>query len=273
MKQTILDINDIQDIIPALRSKNGEKTIKWLMRVCDLDRINGLYGRNCEKRGADFVDSILNDLGITLRIDNENILHRLPEGAFITVSNHPFGALDGVILIKMLAQQRPDFKVMVNWILNYIQAMSDNFIAVDPISNPDKRSVSMAGIREALKQVRDGHPIGFFPAGAVSKWNHKLQLCDRQWQPNIIRLIQQMKIPVIPIYFHGSNSVMFNILSLISWKLRTFLLPMEVYKKENSEMHISIGEPISWERQKEYKSVEELGSFLKAETYKMRKLK
>ena len=59
----------------------------------------------------------------------------------------------------------------------------------------------MAGIREALKQVRDGHPIGFFPAGAVSKWNHKLQLCDRQWQPNIIRLIQQMKIPVVPIYF------------------------------------------------------------------------
>ena len=115
--------------------------------------------------GAAFCNSIIDDLDITCQIDHEEKLDNLPEGAFITVSNHPFGALDGVILIKLLANRRPDYKVMVNWILNHVEAMSDNFIAVDPYSNPDRRKVSLNGIKEALLQAKNGHPLGFFPPG------------------------------------------------------------------------------------------------------------
>lgn len=271
MKRSILDISDLQDIVPQLKNERGERILKYLSKICKLNDINALYGRNCDNRGVDFVNAIIDDLDITCKIDNEATLDNLPEGAFITVSNHPFGALDGVILIKLLAQRRPDYKVMVNWILTYIEAMSDNFIAVDPHAN--RREISLNGIRETLSQVKNGHPLGFFPAGAVSKlkWNGHIE--DRVWQPNIIRLIKQMKKPVVPVFFHGHNSLMFTILGIFSWQLRALRLPVEVFKKEHKTIHVTIGDIIPPETLQQYDTVESLGTFLQQETYKLKKFK
>ena len=121
--------------------------------------------------------------------------------------------------------------------------------------------------------VKSGKPIGFFPAGAVSKINKELRIVDREWQPNIIRLIQQLKVPVVPIYFHGHNSTWFNILGVISWQARSLRLPAEVDRRLGDTFHISVGEPISVEEQMKYKSVDELGKFLKGKTYEMRSWK
>lgn len=148
---------------PQFKSESGTKILKYLFNLCKINEINALYDRSCDYRGAAFCNSIIDDLDITCQIDHEEKLDNLPEGAFITVSNHPFGALDGVILIKLLANRRPDYKVMVNWILNHVEAMSDNFIAVDPYSNPDRRKVSLNGIKEALLQAKNGHPLRLFP--------------------------------------------------------------------------------------------------------------
>lgn len=165
---------------------------------------------------------------------------------------------------------------MVNMILNYIVAMRPKFIAVDALASDDpaKKAVSMKGIKEAIMQVRRGKPIGFFPAGAVSKLNSRLRIEDREWQPSIIRLIQQLKVPVIPIFFHGSNSAWFNILGVISWQLRTLRLPAEVFRRKGDTLHVSIGNPISVDEQLAHcGSVEEFGKFLKDKTYEMRKWK
>lgn len=273
MKRSILDISDLQEIVPQLNNERGGKILQRLAKICKLDDINALYGRHCDLRGADFVNAIIDDLDITCKVDNEEVLDHLPEGSFVTISNHPFGALDGVIIIKLIAARRPDYKVMVNWILNYIKAMSDNFIAVDPYSNPERRYVSLNGIREALLQAKNGHPLGFFPAGAVSRLKWSLKIEDREWQPNIIRLIQQIKKPVIPVFFHGHNSLFYNLLGLISWRLRALRLPAEVFKKEHQTIHISIGNIIQPEILAQYRTTEELGAFLRHETDKLRKLK
>jgi putative hemolysin len=123
-------------------------------------------------------------------------------------------------------------------------------------------------------QVRKGYPIGFFPAGAMSKLNRHGWLEDRPWRDNIIRLIQQLKVPVIPIYFHGTNSFIFNLLGITFWQLRTLRLPSEVYRKNHKPMHISVGQPITVEEQQAHSgSVEELASYLKSKTYELRKCK
>ena len=120
-------------------------------------------------------------------------------------------------------------------------------------------------------QVLRGEPIGFFPAGAVSKVNMRGQLIDRPWQPNIIRLIEQLNVPVIPIFFHGTNSFLFNFLGIVCWQLRTLRLPSEVWRKCGTTLHISVGEPISVEEQKKHRgSTEEFGEWLKAQTYALR---
>ncbi|MDE5983505.1 MAG: lysophospholipid acyltransferase family protein [Duncaniella sp.] len=273
-KRTVLDYNDIVKMAPFLEGKPNlvNRIFRWL----SIDKVNRIHDHNFDTPGAGFCRGLLNDLDIKLRIDNEEILDNLPEGPFITVSNHPFGALDGITLIDIIGSRRPEFKVMVNMILNYIVAMRPNFIAVDALASDDpaKKAVSMKGIKEAIMQVRRGKPIGFFPAGAVSKLNSRLQIEDREWQPSIIRLIQQLKVPVIPIFFHGSNSAWFNILGVISWQLRTLRLPAEVFRRKGDTLHVSIGNPISVDEQLAHcGSVEEFGKFLKDKTYEMRKWK
>ena len=118
--------------------------------------------------------------------------------------------------------------------------------------------------------LRDGKPVGFFPAGAMSKINLKGQLDDLPWQPSVLSIIKKAKVPVIPIFFHGGNSFWFNFLGIVCWQARTLALPAEVFKKVGKEMHISVGEPITVEKQKEFATAEELGAYLRQQTFALR---
>lgn len=274
VKRTVLDAEDVIQMVPKL--KGHEKLINRVLHWMKVDRVNDVHDRYFDTPGAPFVKSLLEDFQITLQIDNEEVLDHLPEGAFITVSNHPFGALDGISLIRIITERRPDFKVMVNMILNHIVAMRPNFIAVDAMASddPKKKAVSMKGVKEVITQIRGGHPVGFFPAGAVAKINRHGQLVDRPWQPTVMRLIQQLKVPVIPIFFQGGNSLMFNFLGIVCWQLRTLRMPSEVFRKCGTTLHITVGDIISPEEQMAHNgSLEELTAFLRQKTYDLRKKK
>lgn len=274
VKRTVLDYDDIVKMAPFFKGKR--RFVEWLMKLLAVDKVNWIHDHNFDTPGPQFCRGLLEDLDIKLRIDNEEVLDNLPEGAFITISNHPFGALDGITLIDIIGRRRPDFKVMVNMILNYIVAMRPNFIAVDQTASDDpaKKAVSMKGIKEAIVRVRQGHPIGFFPAGAVGNYNKHLRFEDREWRESIISLIQKLKVPVIPIYFHGYNSWWFRILGVISWQLRTLRLPGEVFRRKGDTLHISVGDMIMPDEiQAHSGSVKELSDFLRDRTYSLRKLK
>ncbi len=274
VRPDVLNVDDAVAMVPKLAGHR--RLVERVMRWLQIDKVNWIHAHNCSTPGPEFCAGVVRDLDLTLRIDNEQVLDNLPDGPFVTVSNHAYGALDGIILIDIVGRRRPFFKVMVNMILNRITAMRPNFIAVDALASDDpaKKAVSMQGIREAMDQVRSGEPLGFFPAGAVSKLNRHLRLEDRDWQPNIGRLIKKFKVPVIPIYFHGGNSWWFNFLGLVSWQLRTLRLPAEVFNKKGRTIHITVGEPISVEEQQVHASTpEELCEFLKQKTYALRSWK
>ena len=267
-KKSVLDFQDLQQIIPAFRSKAGAALLKVLIPLVGVNKINDLYAHSCHKEGIEFIDSILEELQVTYEVDHAERLKHLPEGAFITVSNHPFGSLDGILLIRLIAGERPDFKVMVNWILEYVVTMSNHFIGVNPTADKNNPS-SMNGIKSSIRHIREGHPLGFFPAGSVSKLNYKLRIADREWQPNVLRLIQQMRVPVIPIYFHGHNSVFYHLLGLIHWQIRSLRLPREVFNKSGKPIRIGIGETITVEELAQHSELKDLGAFLKSRTYLM----
>lgn len=274
VKRDVLNADDVARMVPRLAKH--PKLINRLLKFLQIDKVNAIHEHNIDHPGPEFVRGLLTDLDIKLKIDNEQVLDHLPEGAFVTVSNHHFGALDGIILIDLIASRRPKYKVMVNMFLNYISGMRPNFIAVDAMASddPKKKAVSMKGIKEAIRMVRGGEPVGFFPAGAVGKVNWRLRLKDRQWQPNITRLIDQLNVPVIPIFFHGSNSWWFNFLGVACWQLRTLRHPAEVFRKKGKTFHVTIGNPISVEEQARHKgSLEEFGNFLREQTYSLRDVK
>ena len=275
VRPDVLNYDDIRQMIPKL--DGHEKFVNWLLHFLSVDKVNQVHRNCCDTPGPEFVRRLLFDeFKITLRVDNEQVLDHLPQGAFITVSNHPFGALDGITLIHLVASRRPKFKVLVNMMLNKISAMRPNFIAVDALASDDpaKRAVSVNGIRQALRQLKDGEPVGFFPAGAMSKSTLRHGLQDRQWQKSVLQIISKAKVPVIPIFFHGRNSHWCNFLGHACWPARSLRLPAEVFRKVGTELHVSVGDPISPEEQALHNaSPELLGEFLRQKTYQLSNLK
>ncbi|MBP5688076.1 MAG: lysophospholipid acyltransferase family protein [Muribaculaceae bacterium] len=271
IKPTVLDYNDVCKMAPFFKGK--EKLVNRVFHWLAVDKTNDYHQRNMHLSGPDFSHKMFEELGAPVTIKNEEVLDSLPEGPFITVSNHPYGALDGMSLIDIVGHHRPDFKVMVNMILNNIGALRPSFIAVDALASndPEKRAVSVKGITDAMRHVKQGHPLGFFPAGAVSKLTWGLRIQDRDWQPSVIRIIQKLKVPVVPIYFHGHNSWIFTALGMIDWRLRTLRLPTEVFNKKGYDFRVSVGDIITPETMAQYSTPEELGAFLKQETYKLKK--
>ena len=271
IKPSVLDYNDVCKLAPFFKGK--EKFVNRVFHWLAIDKTNDYHKRNMHLPGPDFSHKMFEELGAPVTIRNEEILDSLPDGPFITVSNHPYGALDGMSLIDIVGHHRPDFKVMVNMILNNIGALRPNFIAVDALASndPKKRAVSVKGITDAMRHVKQGHPLGFFPAGAVSKLTWGFRIKDREWQPSVLRIIQKLKVPVVPIYFHGHNSWKFTALGMIDWRLRTLRLPTEVFNKKGYHFRVSVGNIISPETMAQYSTPEELGAFLKQQTYNLKK--
>ena len=271
IRPDIINYDDLRQLIPAL--DGHPKIARWLMKLLWLDKCNRIHAAVCDTPGWDVSRRLLfEQYKIKLDIEGEDVLKNLPEGAFITVSNHPFGAIDGIILIYLIGQYRPEFKVMVNMILNYITSMRPNFIAVDPSASddPKKRAVSIAGIRAVLRQLKDGKPIGFFPAGAMSKTTLHNGLQDRPWQETVLQIIYKAKVPVIPVFFHGRNSHLCNIMGHVCWPLRSLMIPSEMIKKSGKTVKVTVGQPISVEAQSKYSSPDALGKYLREKTYELR---
>lgn len=272
VRPDVITYDDVRKVIPKL--DGHEKLVNSILHLLKIDEVNRVHGYLSVSHGKDFVRRLLfEDFHVTLKVDNEELLDHLPQGAFITLSNHPFGALDGIILIHLIASRRPEFKVMVNMILNQLSAMRPNFIAVDAwhSDDPEKRKVSVEGIRQTLRQLRNGEPMGFFPAGAMCKMNWKCEMVDREWKPIVMQIIQKASVPIIPIYFHGSNSLTSNILGKIYWPLRSLMLPRELFRKRHSTIHVTVGDIISVEDQKRHgQTLEEYTSFLRSKTLGLR---
>ena len=269
IRKDAISVEDVEKMVPRL--KGHQKLINSIFRLLRIDEVNRVHSAWCRTPGAAFARHLIEDEFHTpLEVTGEDVLKDFKEGAFITVSNHPFGSLDGIALINLVTRYRPKYKVMVNMILGKLTAMRENFITVDAwqSDDPEKRKVSVNGIREALRQLKDGEPVGFFPAGAMSKTNDKGFLVDRPWQKSVLEIIARAKVPVIPIYFHGTNRWFFNLFGHICWPLRSLLLPRELFSKKGKPMRISVGRPVTVEEQALFKgNVEALGDYLREKTY------
>lgn len=272
IRPDVLNYDDIRQMLPKL--DGHKKLVNWLLHFLKVDEVNEVHGRWCGTPGPEFVRRMLEqDFKLKLRVDGREVLDNLPVGAFVTVSNHPFGALDGITLIYLITRTRPDFKVMVNMILNKITAMRPNFIAVNAwgAKSAEARRVSMAGVRQAITMLKTGHPVGFFPAGTMSKTDWHGRLVDSPWQPSVLQIIQRAKVPVVPIYFHGSNSWWFNFLGHACWPARSLRLPAEVFRKRGKALHVSVGRPVTVGEQAACgKDVKALGDLLRRRTYALR---
>ena len=268
----LLSIEELSNASPFFRGCAGKKFAQSLLRLFRVEKVNQLYDNNYQYKGPEFASHVLQDIGVDYQVGGLENLNNLPEGAFITISNHPYGSIDGIILVDLFAHINPDFKVMVNNFLSRIEPLNENFIAVTPTGKRREAATkeSIAGVRNAIKQLKDGKPLGIFPSGAVSDLSLK-EGCirDREWQEAIIRLIKKARVPIVPVRFFDGNSKFYYNLGLIDWKVRLLRLPSEVFNKRGKEVRVGIGSPILPQEQEGYSDINDYRTFLRESVYKM----
>jgi putative hemolysin len=242
--------------------------VGWvLLRVLRISAINKIYENNKHKSDLDFLNGILDDCKIKFEIPEED-LKRIPkEGPFITVSNHPLGGIDGALLLKLLIEKRADYKIIANFLLHRIAPLKPYVMPVNPFETRKDAKSSIVGIKNALLHLREGKPLGIFPAGEVSTYKDGKLKVDKPWEEGAIRLIKKANVPVIPIYFHAKNSRLFYIMSKISDTLRTAKLPSEVMSQRGRVIKVRIGKPISVKDQDAYKEIPAFCEFIRKKTY------
>ena len=234
-----------------------------VMRLTKINEVNKLYDVLKHKIGKDFFNSFVRERDLKYIVFEED-LARIPKtGPFILVSNHPLGAIDGILMTKILIEIRPDFKIMGNFLLEKIEPMKPYVISVNPFENRKELKSSAAGMRGSLKHLENGGCIGIFPAGEVSNRNNEFgEVLDKKWEKPALKLIKMAKVPVVPMYFHAKNSRLFYQMAKLHPNLQTLMLPAEMMHKREKPIRVRLGKPVSVKVLEDHDSIEEMGEFL-----------
>jgi putative hemolysin len=246
-----------------------------LFSILGVSRIDEIYEGACNIDSDDnFAEKLFHKDVMNIKLDVlDSDIAKIPkEGPLIITANHPYGAIDGIALLALLKRARPDVKLMANYVLGAIPNLKEYFFLVDPFEQADSSRKSIGGIRDTLKWLKDGHVLGIFPAGEVSHYDKKeKRVIDKEWGAAVGMIARRAKCPVQSIFFDGQNSNFFQFLGKINPVLRTLWLLRECGRSCNHDISIKIGEVISAETCKSYKSSKELMKFLKGKTYALRK--
>ena len=232
-----------------------------------LGKINRLFDGAADYQGREFADHLLENMNIKIDVSADQLENIPKEGGFVVVSNHPFGGIEGVMLLSAIAKVRPDFKIMANFILSHIPNLKECFFAVNPFENNPEWKSSVSGIKGAIQHIAAGNGLGVFPAGEVSRYHGHDFPEDLPWSTSIARIIKNAGVPVIPVFWAGQNSKFFYALDKIHTMLGTARLTRELANKHDTCFNLQIGKPIMPAEVALYENPKELAAYLRSRSY------
>jgi putative hemolysin len=255
----------------SLKQATGIKSARVLAVIkkrTRLDELNQFYAAvHCDDKQL-CLERILQRLNITIEVDEKELKNIPKEGGFVTVSNHPYGALDGIILMRLIYAQRPDYRLMANYLLQKVEPLKELFIPVNPFQNEGHDERNIAGFRKIITLLNADTPVGFFPSGEVSTWQmNKRKITDKPWDKSVVRLLKKAEKPIVPIYFEGGNSRLFHTLGLIHPLLRTAKLPSEFLNMQGAVIKLRIGKPILPSEAEQFTDYNTYGRYIRARLY------
>ena len=249
-KKLLISKDELRQAL-GLKALVGKCVAGALYGILGIGKLNKVYPYVADLQGPEFSEEVLRRFGISYEVPPEQLANIPAEGGFLTVSNHPFGGADGLILNAIINPLRPDFKILTTFLLAQVRNLTKWFIPVDNFSTGGTKSIT--GIRTALGHIASGGSLGLFPTGEVSTWQKKGRrtavsgkrvIEDKPWPDNILKLIKNSGLPVIPIYFDGTDSLLFHILGMIHPRLRTIRLVHELTNKRGMTVKVRIGKAI-----------------------------
>lgn len=270
----LVDIPSILKNSPILKwYKYIQKPFEYLIGIKRLNKEYPLISRKCKGDVICFIDTTCEAIGITYDIKDDAVLQKYRDikGPLIFVGNHPFGGIESFPMIRFLSQIRPEFQIIANFLLYRFRELQKVILPVDPYENEDAIRRNIRQIKKIIDYLKSGNMMGVFPAGEVSSLKLKdLKIRDREWSESISNIILKTKATVVPIYYHGRNSVIFQIVGLMNPYIRSAFLPRELISPTVKHIHFEVGEPITFEQISHFIEPADLSVFLHSETYKLK---
>lgn len=237
-------------------------------RLLAFNRINDVYADSMAREGRNYFESGLEALRVSYDISEEDLARIPREGPVMAVANHPLGGVDGLILGAVLTRVRPDVRLLVNYLLAQIEGLRPWIISVDPFGGRNASRRNVKPLKESLRWLNEGGVLATFPSGTVSHFNfRRRRITDPVWNENLAKLIRRGGATVVPMYFSGRNSSLFQVAGLVHSRLRTLLLPRELVKSAGRQVEVRIGKPISAHQLEKFESDRDLMEHLRLKTY------
>ena len=194
---------------------------------------------NPHLQGFDFVEAILNYFDFNFRITERERAHIPHSGRVVIAANHPIGSLDGLALLHLVRQVRPDVKVIANDMLLALAPLQSVLLPVDNMGGNTPRQ-NLKNIRAHLED--DGALI-IFPAGEVSRFG-PTGVKDGAWLGGFVKIAASAQAPILPVFVKGRNSVFFYSLSFLAKPLSTAWLIREMFKHSHNTVDARVGQPV-----------------------------
>jgi putative hemolysin len=190
----------------------------------------------------DFVEAVLRYFDFNLRLQ-ERERSRIPDsGRVVIVANHPIGSLDGLALLNLVREVRPDVRVVANEVLSEIKPLGSLLLPVHNMGGSTPRD----NLRNIRKHLEAEGALIIFPAGEVSRLGAK-GVKDGEWQSGFVKIAKAARAPILPIYVAGRNSMFFYSISFLARPLSTLWLVREMFKQSHSVIDARVGNPVPHE--------------------------
>lgn len=262
---------EIREVIrkksPKLAKWIPRPILRYLERTLHQDDINYIMTKYHDRFGLDFVDSLLDELGVVVELEG---VENIPlDDSVIFASNHPLGGLDGVAFMQAIGRYRKDVKFLVNDILMNIRNLEPLFIPVNKLGGQSKSAI--AAIEQAYASDQ---ALLVFPAGLVSR-KIEGEVVDLEWKKSFISKAKKYKKDIVPVYIDGRNSNFFY--NLARWRgkigfranIEMLYLPDEMFSQKGKKIKIRVGKRISFTQFDKSKNERQWAADVKQQVYAM----
>ncbi|MEW6428843.1 MAG: lysophospholipid acyltransferase family protein [Thermodesulfobacteriota bacterium] len=254
---------------PGRRRGIPSRLLAALDHLLALRRLQEMYNAHIPgDPDTPFAEKALSALAVEYRLSPGDMAKIPEKGPVIVCANHPFGGLEGLILIAVLRKIRQDVKIMANPLLNRIPELREAVIGTDPFGTDRAKQANVTALRGCRRWLDQGGMLVVFPAGEVSHFRlSRWEVADPAWLDSLPWLARNTGAAVLPVFFEGGNSPLFHCAGLLHPRLRTALLPRELLNKQGRTVGMKIGKAISAGKIAERQSDREVVEYLRLRTY------